>query len=111
MERGATFPPARIKIVWRDLVETELFVIVRTDPFGRVNGPFLQCRIDVAAGDLLGHHTELLQRLAGPAAYAELEPFEIVDGLDVLAKPAAHLRAGIAADEAIHVGFLRKLIH
>src|SRR5262249_26818733 len=61
--------------------------------------------------DLLGHDAELLQRFAGPAADAELEAFEVVDGLDLFAKPAAHLRAGIAANERVYIVFLPELIH
>ncbi len=50
MPHGVTFPPAGVIVVRRDLVETELLVVVGADPFGRVDGAFLQCRIDVAAG-------------------------------------------------------------
>ena len=39
---------------------------------------------------------ELAQDLAGEAADAELQALEIVERLDLLAEPAAHLRAGAA---------------
>ena len=109
--RRAAFPPARVVVVRRDLVEAELLVVVRADPLGRVDRALLQRRIDVAAGDLLRHHAELLQRLAGPAADAELETLEIIDGLDLLAEPAAHLAAGIAAKQRIDIGLLVELVH
>src|SRR5262249_12015135 len=92
---SAAFPPSRAVVEGSDLVETELLVVIGADPFSGVDGALLQRRIDIAAGDLLRHHTERLQRLAGPAADAEFEPLEIIDGLDLLAKPATHLRAGI----------------
>src|SRR5215510_8411107 len=103
MVRGAAFPPTGIIVVRRDFVEAELLVIVRTDPLSSVNGALLQGRIDIAAGDLLGHHAERLQRLARPAADPELETLEILNGLDLFAEPAAHLRAGIAAHKTVDV--------
>src|SRR4029453_10481958 len=109
--RGAAFPPTGIIVVRRNLVEAELLVIVRTDPLGRINGALLQGRINIAAGDLLGDDAQRLQRLAGPAADAHLEAFEIVDGLDLFTEPAAHLCAGIAADKRVHVVLLAKLVH
>ena len=60
-QHRAAFPPARIVVVRRDLVEAELLVVVGADPFGGVDGALLQRRIDVAAGDLLRHDAELLQ--------------------------------------------------
>src|SRR3569623_1593414 len=106
MQRGAALPPARIVEILGDLIEAELLVVVRSDPFGGIDRAYLQRRIDVAAGDLLRHHAEFLQRLAGPAADAHLEALEIVDGLDLLAEPPAHLATGIARDEAMDVEFL-----
>src|SRR6266536_2651524 len=53
----------------------------------------------------------LKMRLAGPAADAHLEAFEIVDGLDLFTEPAAHLCAGVAADKRVHVVLLAKLVH
>src|SRR5262249_52306032 len=89
----------------------ELRVGVGPAPVGRIDGAFLERRIDVAAGDLLRHHAEPLQSLAGPAADPELEALEIVDRLDLLAEPAAHLRASVAADERVHVELLAELVH
>src|SRR5262249_56286953 len=78
---------------------------------GGVDGPLLQRWVNVAARDLLGHDAELLQRLAGPAADAELQPIEILDGFDLLSKPSAHLRTGIAGDKTIDVRFLGEFVH
>ena len=50
-------------------------------------------------GDLLRHDAELRQDHAAEAADAELEPSEVVDRVDLLAVPAAHLHADIAAPE------------
>lgn len=38
------FPEARVVIIFRDFVKAELFIIVRADPFGRVDGAFFQRR-------------------------------------------------------------------
>ena len=38
-------------------------------------------------------------------------PLEILDGLDLLAEPAAHLRAGVAARQPVDVVLLEELVH
>ena len=75
-------PEARIVVVLGDLGEAELLVIVGADPFGGIDGALLQRRIDVAAGELLRHHADLLQHLAGNAADAHLEARQVGNGLD-----------------------------
>ncbi len=111
MVRGASFPPAGVVVVRRDFLETELLVVIGSDPFGGIDRALLERRIDVAAGNLLGHYAELLQGRAGPAADAHLETLEVLDGFDLLAEPAAHLRAGIPAYERVDVRLLRKVVH
>src|SRR4029078_6248230 len=53
---------------------------------------------------------DLLSDLACEAADAHLEAGEIGDRLDLLAEPAAHLRAGVAAGEADHAKLLEELV-
>ena len=110
MHRRAAFPEAGIVVIFRDLLEAELLVVIGADPFGRVDRALLERRIDVAAGKLLRHHADLLQHLTGDAADAELQPGEIGDRLDLLAEPAAHLGAGVAAGETDHAVFLEELV-
>ena len=98
-QHGAAFPPAGIIVVRRDLVEAEPFIVIRTDPFGRIDGTFFQRGIDVATGELLRHATELLHDAPGKAANAEFQSLEIGDGIDLLAEPAAHLTTGIAGEQ------------
>src|SRR5664280_1069383 len=109
-QHRAAFPPAGIVVVRRDLVEAELFVVVGTDPFGGVDGALFQRRIDVAAGDLLRNRTELLQHAPGESADAEFQTLEIVNGIDLLAEPAAHLAAGIAREQSNLIVLLVKLV-
>src|ERR1700722_17068187 len=111
MVGGAAFPPARIVVVLRDLVEAELLVVVGTDPFGRVDRALLQRRIDVAAADLLRHAAELRQHLAGEPADAEFQALEVGDGPDLAAEPTAHLAARIAGDEGDAVVLGGELVH
>jgi len=54
---GAALPPAWIIVVLDDFVEAELLVVIGADPFCGVDGALLQCRIDVATGDLLRDDT------------------------------------------------------
>ena len=110
MHHRAAFPEARVVVELRDLLEAELLVVIGADPLGRVDGALLQRRIDVAAGELLRHDADLLQHLAGDAADAELQAGQIGDRLDLLAEPAAHLGAGIAAGEADHAVLLEELV-
>src|SRR5205823_11945087 len=52
-------PPARIVVVFGDLIETELLVVVRPDPLRGVDRALFQSGIDVAAGDLLRYDARL----------------------------------------------------
>ena len=54
-------------------------------------------------GDLLRHGAELRHHEAGEAGDAELQALEVGDRLDLLAEPAAHLGARVAARQAVHV--------
>src|SRR5262245_56328891 len=100
VDHGAAFPPARVVVELGDLVEAQLLVVVRADPFGGVDGALLERGIDVAAGNLLRHHAHLRHHLAGKAGNAHLHALEIVGGVELLAEPAAHLGPGIAGEQA-----------
>ncbi len=69
----------------------------RADEFGCVDRALFQRRIDVAAGELLRHDADLFEDLAGETGNAHLQALEVVQRVDFLAEPAAHLHAGIAA--------------
>src|SRR5258708_2132507 len=73
VHRRTALPEAGIVVIFGDLLEAEFLVVVRSDPFGAVDGALLECRIDVAAGELLRHHADLLQHLACNAADAKLQ--------------------------------------
>jgi hypothetical protein len=111
VERGAALPPAGVIIVFGDLVEAELLVVVGADPFGGVDGALFKRRIDVAAGELLRNATEFGKRLAGPTADTHLQSAEVGRLLDFLVEPTAHLTAGVAADERICVELLGEVDH
>ena len=76
MIAGRAFPLGRVIVVFRDLVETEFFIVIGADPFRGVDGTALQGRIDVSRGNLLGHATELPYRQSCKATDAELETFK-----------------------------------
>src|SRR5262249_53684009 len=94
---SATFPPAGIVIVLGHLVQPELLVVVRTDPLGGIDCAASERWINVGGGNLQWHNAVLRQNTPPYPANAELEPFEVVDGVDPLAIEAAHLHAHIAA--------------
>src|SRR5262249_33719827 len=104
-----TLPPAGIIVVLRDLVEAELLIVVGADPLGGVDRALLQCRIDVAAGDLLSDAAQPVDHQTGDTGDAEFQSLEIVDRPDLLAEPAPHLCTGGAADDAVNVVALVEL--
>src|SRR5262249_55314677 len=109
-EHGAAFPPAGVVVMRRDLVEAKLLVVIGTDPLGGVDGALLQRRIDVTAGKLLRHAAELLHDAPGEAADAHFEALQILDAVDLLAEPAAHLAAGVAGEQRGDTVALEELV-
>ena len=71
----------------RDLIQAELLVVIGPDPFRRIDRALFERRVDVAAGELLRHAAELLHHAPGKTADAEFQSLEIIDGVDLLAKP------------------------
>ena len=57
-----------------------------------------------------GTTPSLVQNLPGNPPMRNLQPLEIVNGIDLLAEPAAHLAAGIAADQRGDVELLVEII-
>src|SRR6185437_2100128 len=110
VHRVALPPPGEV-VVGRDLVETELLVVVRTDPFGRVDRAALEGGIDVAARDLLRHRAQARHHLAAQAGDADLHALEVADGVHLLAPPAAHLYAGVARRERDDAELAEEIAH
>src|SRR5258708_25015882 len=110
VQRRAALPPAGIVIVFGNLEEAELLVIIGSDPFGRVDGALFEGGVDIAARDVLRNGAELGKGLAGPSADPEFEAIEVVDGVNFLADPAAHLGAGIAAGDSVCFVLLAELV-
>src|SRR5262249_34093168 len=100
MEHGAALLPAGRVVVFRDLVEAELLVVVGADVLDRIDGPALECRVNVAGRDLLRNDPDAGNDSPRQARNAHLEALQIIRRLDLLAEPAAQLHAGIAAREA-----------
>ena len=106
MDHWTAFPESGIVVILGDLLEAELLIVIRPDPFGPVDRALLQRGIDVTAGELLWHDANFLQHLASNAADTKFKSGEIGDRLDLLAKPATHLGTGVAARESDHIGGL-----
>src|SRR5690606_10967224 len=97
MDREPAFPVGRVVVVGRDLVETELGVVIGTDPFGGIDGAALERGIDITARDLLRHDAKTRHDLSGNAGNTHLHALEIVEAVDFLAEPATHLGTGAAS--------------
>src|SRR5262249_22967187 len=94
-------PPGGVVIVFRDLVETELLVVSGSDPLHRVDSAFFERLI--TGRELLWHHAEPTDDLAGESPDAELQAPQILDPVDFLAKPAPTLAPGIPDGAAVAV--------
>src|SRR5262249_51624797 len=93
LRHGAGLVPTRIVVVASRLMQAEDHVVVRPDPFARVDHAALECAVDLSGwheddgGARLGDH------LAAEARNAHLEPFVVVHRDDLLAEPTGHLRS------------------
>ena len=96
LDRGARLPPSWVVVVQvaLELVETEDQVVGRADELSSVDGAGLDRLEDLAAGqrDLLT--AEVLQHPSGQTGDTHLQAVEVVDRLELLGEPAAHLAAG-----------------
>jgi hypothetical protein len=72
----------------RNLHEPQLFVVVGSDPFGRIDRAFFQGGINIGGRKLLRHHAEPGEHLTGDAADPELQTFEVTDDFDLFAEPS-----------------------
>src|SRR5260370_28230153 len=64
----------------------------------------------MAGGGLVRNRGGVGKGFAGPSADPEFEAIEVVDGVDFLAEPAAHLGAGIAAGDSVCLVLLAELV-
>ncbi len=87
-------------VVLGDLVEAERQVVVRADELGRVQRARLQRREDFARRHVGHRGAELAPHLAAEAGRTEAQALDIGDAGQLVAEPAARLRAGITRQEA-----------
>src|SRR5687768_12867105 len=83
---------ARVIVVARGVLEAELEIVVRPDELRRVDGAAFERRIDLAGRQQDDGRAGLRVDLAGETGDAGLEALEVIDGVDLLPEPAAHLR-------------------
>src|SRR5262245_55050649 len=98
-----TLPPSGVVIVFRDLLETELLVVGGSNPLHRVDGALFERGIDIAGRKLLRHHAELTDDFPGESPDPELQALQILDLVDFLAKPSAHLADGILTLDSVTI--------
>src|SRR5688572_522367 len=84
--------PTRVIVVARGILEAELEIVVRPDELRGVDGAAFERRVDLARRQQHDGRARLRVDLPGETGDAGLEAFEIIDGVDLLPEPAAHLR-------------------
>ncbi len=107
----AARPPGRVVVVFRDLVEAELLVVVGPDKLHGIDGAFFEGRVDVPSRDLLRDHAELGDDRAGEACDPHFEALQILDFADLLAKPTPHLGSGIAHRDEVALKARQDFLH
>src|SRR6266542_2387923 len=91
--RAAWLVPARVVVVLRGPVETELHVVMRSDPFGGVDDAPFKGTVDLVAWNVDRRAARSNDDLAAEGrAHAHLEPLVIADRVDLLPEPSGHLR-------------------
>ena len=102
--------PASVVIV-RNLLETETQIQGRTNPLNRVNGVAFQGCVKLARWDVGRINAYFCKHLTGEARNTHLQALQVFESVDFLAKPAAHLNAGVATRERQHIVRLVNLLH
>src|SRR6266567_8975922 len=90
---GTGLVPARVVVVARGIVEAEVHVVVRPDPFAGVDDAPLEGGEDPGGRDEDSRAARLDDDLVAEArANAHLEPLVVADRVDLLPEPSRHLR-------------------
>ena len=110
-QRRAKFHHARRVVELGDLVQAEFLVVVGTDPLDRVQRPFFHRRIDLGRRQLLRRRAQFGVDLPQQPGRPHPQAPEVFRPLDLLAEPAAHLGAGVAAGDLHDVVLAVNLAH
>src|SRR5690606_30098870 len=108
--RKARLDEAREVVVLCDLIEAKRQIIVGTDEFRSVKRAGLQSREDFACGHAGDGRAELLPYAAAQARSAEADALDRFDAGQLVAEPAARLRARVARQEALHAELVIDLV-
>src|SRR6266536_298650 len=91
--RAAGLVPAWVVVVLRVLVQAELHVVMRPDPFGGVDDAPLEGAIDLVARNEDCRAARPDDDLATEGrAHTHLEPLVVADRVDLFPEPSGHLR-------------------
>src|SRR5262249_34476435 len=98
-----TLPPGGVVIVFRDFLETELLVVGGSNPPPPVGRAPFERWIKISRRKVLWDPAQPTDHFAGQSPRAGRQAPQILDPVDFLAKPAAHLAAGITHWDAVAV--------
>ncbi len=110
VQHAAAFPPAGIVVEARELHEAGALVVVRADELGGIKRAVLERRKRVDIGHLIRDGAKALQDRAAHADHAHPQALQVLDGVQLLAEPAAHLRAADARGHGDHVETLQSAV-
>ncbi len=92
-------------------MKAHLDVHARSNPFQGVDGAAVKRGVEFTGGDIGDVDAEFGKDLAGDAGNTHFQSFQVIQRLDFLAEPAAHLDAGIAAGEGVDAEFVVTFLH
>ena len=108
--REARFHEGRHVVVLGDLVEPEREVVVGADELGRVQRARLQRLEDLARGHVGDRRAQLFPDPAAKPRRAEADALDVVEAGQLVAEPAARLRAGVARQEPLDAELVIDLV-
>ena len=94
---GSRFLPARVVVVFSDLMKPKNQIVKGPHPFRRINHAGLQAREDLTTGNIDRRPAGGFKYFAPQAGNPHLDPLKIAEAINFFVKPARHLRARITA--------------
>ena len=90
-------------VIFCDLMESNLQVIIRADPFSGIDLSILECGDNFFSGQEFSFCADFFEDLAAKSWDTDFEAFNLFERFDSFSEPTAHLRAGITSEEGLDI--------